>query len=358
MAAIDAVQVPHEIAHAGMERRAEEMPVELGIEIPLAALRKFLAHEDELLAGMRPHEAVEGPEIGELLPVVARHLAEHRALAVHHLVMAERQHEILGEGVEQAEGQLVVMESAEHGIERHVVERVVHPAHVPLEAEAEAAFMRGARDARPGGRLLGDRHRAGMLAISQLVGGLQETDRLVVLVAAIGIGQPLARLAGIIEIEHRGDGIDAQTVDMVAVEPVERAGGEEVSHLTTAEIIDGRVPVGMEAAARIGIFIERPAIEMGEAVLVGREMRRHPVEDNAETGLMGAIDEAGEAGRIAMARRRREESDRLIAPGRVERMLGDRQEFEMGEAEIGGIGDQPVGDLVPVHEAPAIGLLP
>ena len=70
----------------------------------------------------------------------------------------------------------------------------------------------------------------------------------------------------------------------------------------------------MEALARIGVLVERGAVEMDQAVRVGREMRRHPVEDDAEPGAVGAVDEAGEARRIAEARGRREEAGRLIAP--------------------------------------------
>ena len=55
---------------------------------------------------------------------------------------------------------------------------------------------------------------------------------------------------------------------------------------------------------------------------------------------MRAIDEAGEAGGLAEAAGRREQADRLVAPGCIERMLADRQQFEVGEAEAGGVGDQ------------------
>jgi len=60
-------------------------------------------------------------------------------LAVDDLVMAQRQDEILVEGVEQAKGQVVVVMLAVDRLARHVAERVVHPAHVPFEAEAEPA---------------------------------------------------------------------------------------------------------------------------------------------------------------------------------------------------------------------------
>ena len=172
------------------------------------------------------------------------------------------------------------------------------------------------------------------------------------LFAALGIGQPFARLSRIVEIEHRGDGIDAQPVDMEAVEPVERIGDQEIGHLAAAEIVDRGVPVRLEAAARIGMLVERLAVEAGEAVLIGGEMRRHPVEDHAEPGLMGAIDEAGEARGIAEAAGGREQPDRLVAPGGIERMLADRQQLEMGEAHIEGVGDEPVGEFV-IGEEPA-----
>ena len=85
---------------------------------------------------------------------------------------------------------------------------------------------------------------------------------------------------------------------------------------------------------------------MRQAMRVGREMRGNPVEDHAEARRVGAIDEARKPRRIAEAARRREQADRLVAPGGVERMLADRQQFEMREAEIDGIGDQRVGEFV------------
>jgi hypothetical protein len=62
------------------------------------------------------------------------------------------------------------------------------------------------------------------------------------------------------------------------------------------------------------MLIECRAIEPGQAVLVDREMRRHPVEDDADAGLVGAVDEAGKAFRLAETGRGRIEPGRLVAP--------------------------------------------
>ena len=54
----------------------------------------------------------------------------------------------------------------------HVAQRVVHPAHVPLEPEAEASVISALSDARPGGGLLGDHHAAGLASVSVGIGPL------------------------------------------------------------------------------------------------------------------------------------------------------------------------------------------
>ena len=70
---------------------------------------------------------------------------------------------------------------------------------------------------------------AGVVAVDDLVEPLEEGDRLQVLAAAVAVGHPLARLARVVEVEHRGDRVHAQAVDVVLVEPEERVGDEEVA---------------------------------------------------------------------------------------------------------------------------------
>ena len=281
---------------------------------PFAFLAELAAHEDQLLAGMAPHEGVVGAQIGKALPAVAGHAPEDRALAVHHLVMRQRQDEVLAEGIEQAEGEPVVMVAPVDGIARHVVERVMHPAHVPFVAEAQAAEMNRMRHARPGSRLLGDRHRTGIGGIELGVHLAQEFYRLDILAPAMDVGDPFARRTGIVEVEHGGDGIDPEAVDVIALQPEQRRGEKEIGHFAPAVIVDQRVPVAVKSLPGVGVLVERGAVEMPQSMRVGREMRRHPVHDHADAGSMAALDEAGEGLGRAVARGRREEPDRLVAP--------------------------------------------
>jgi hypothetical protein len=95
--------------HALVERVLEHVPVERAGAVPLGALAELGTHEQQLLAGMGEHVGVQQPQVGEALPLVARHLVDHRAFAMHHLVVRERQHEVLGEAVQHAEGQQIVV---------------------------------------------------------------------------------------------------------------------------------------------------------------------------------------------------------------------------------------------------------
>jgi len=178
-----------------------------------------------------------------------------------------------------------------------------------------------------------------------VVGLPQEGDGLEVLVAAVLVGDPVPFLARIVEVEHRGDRIDAQAVDVKLVEPEKAVGDEEVANLGAAEVVDQGVPVAVEALARVGVLVERGAVEPGEAVRVAREMARHPVDDDTDARLVAGVDEGAELLRRAVPDRRREQPHGLIAPRAVERVLAHRHELDMGEPHLLDVGHEPLGEL-------------
>ena len=60
--------------------------------------------------------------------------------------------------IEEAEREVVVVIAPVDRVLLDVAKGVVHPPHVPLEAEAEAAIVGRVRDAAERSRLLGNRH--------------------------------------------------------------------------------------------------------------------------------------------------------------------------------------------------------
>ena len=144
---VELIEVLDHALQAVMSPQVADPPFQAGGLVELGALAELAPHEQQLLAGEGPHVGVERPQRGELAPRVLRDLVDHGALAVHDLVMAQRQDEVLGECVEEAEGKVVVVVAAIDRIFLHVAERVVHPPHVPLEAEAEPAAVGRVRNA-------------------------------------------------------------------------------------------------------------------------------------------------------------------------------------------------------------------
>nr|WP_291608518.1 hypothetical protein [Bradyrhizobium sp.] len=168
------------------------------------------------------------------------------------------------------------------------------------------------------------------------------------------VRNPAARGPAVVEIQHGGDGIDAQAVDAVALQPEQRVGDQEIGHFRAAVIVDQRAPVEMPALLGIGMLVERGAVEMAEPVRIVGEMAGHPVEQHAKAFGMAGIDQRGEIGRRAEAAGRREQPGRLIAPGAVERMLADRQEFDMGKTHVAGVARQLLGKLAIGQPAVAV----
>ena len=68
---------------------------------------------------------------------------------------------------------------------------------------------------------------------------------------------------------------------MITLSPIQGVVDQEGRDLTPAEIVDGGVPIGMKTKARIFVFIQSGAVKMRQAVGVGGEMRRHPVDQHS-----------------------------------------------------------------------------
>src|SRR6185295_1094077 len=99
--------------------------------------------------------------------------------------------------------------------------------------------------------------------------------------AAVTVGYPLAVATRIVEVEHRGHGVDAQSVDVVTVEPKERIADQKAAHLVPPIIKNITVPLGLHSLARIGMLENMGTIEISETVRVSGKMGRHPIEDDA-----------------------------------------------------------------------------
>ena len=189
---------------------------------------------------------------------------------MHDFIVRKRQDEILVVMIQHREREIVLVIFAVDGFVAEIVQRVVHPTHVPFEGETEAAEIGRARDLRPRGGFLGHGDDAGKLHVCDVVERAQKFDGFEILAATVLVGNPFVVLARVIQIEHRSHGIHAQAVHVKLFAPKERVGGEEIDNLMPAEIENQRAPILVRAFARIGVLVKRGAIEIRERPFVAR----------------------------------------------------------------------------------------
>ena len=139
---------------------------------------------------------------------------------------------------------------------------------------------------------------------------------------------------------------------MVLAQPEERVREQEVLHLGPTEVEDERSPVGMRTAPRVGVLVQRGAVEARQRPLVAREMGRHPVEQHADPVRVQVVDEVAEVVGRAERRERRVVAGHLIAPRARVRVVHDGQQLDVGEAEVAHVRRQLIRELAPPEALP------
>src|SRR6266550_3164776 len=160
--------------------------------------------------------------------------------------------------------------------------------------------------------------------VANFVETFQEIDGIKIFAATKGIRDPLPFLARIVEIQHRSDGIHAQTVDVILVEPVERVCDEKIADLIASEVKNERAPIRLLALARVHVLVKISAIKFSQTVRVLRKMRRDPVHNHADPSLMTAVDKMPKLVWFSEATGGRVITSDLIAPGTFEGMVRHR----------------------------------
>jgi len=218
-----------------------------------------------------------------------------------------------------------------YGIAREVEQRVVHPAHVPLEAKPDPSRIDRAGYAGERSGLFGDDLDVRMIRVDASVQLAEEFEGLQVLPPSMDIRDPLPRSSGVVEVEHGGHGIDPQAIDVVRRQPMLRRGGQKAPHLVTSIIEDQALPVGMKSEARIRMLEQMRPVELGQCKRILGKMRRNPVEKYADPGAVQLIDEKHEILWCSIAAGRGKEACRLVAPRTVKRVLHQGEKLDMGE---------------------------
>ena len=176
--------------------------------------------------------------------------------------------------------------------------------------------------------------------------------------AAVHVGDPLARIFSVIQIQHRRHRVHPDPVGMIFFRPKQGVGNQEVGNLGPSVIIDQGSPVRVAPLSRIQMLIQAGSVESRQAMGVPREMGRNPIQDHADPLLMHMVHKRLKIIGRSIPAGGRVISRHLIAPGFIQRMLHNRQKLHMGIAHPLHIFRQLRRDLPVIIELASIDRLP
>ena len=89
----------------------------------------------------------------------------------------------------------------------------------------------------------------------------------------------------------QNDRINPQTVNVVLVEPEASTGQQEITNFITPVIKDQCSPIGMKTLPRVFMLIETCTVELCQPMSILGEVRRDPIDQHPNPGLMTVVDE-------------------------------------------------------------------
>ena len=116
-------------------RLSQQEPVKFSFLAPFTKLCEFLPHEKKLLTGVSHHECITSFKVSIFIKSQSRHLIKHRTLKMYHFIMRQYQDIILTVCITHGKCHQMMIILTEIWIQLHIFREIVHPSHIPLQAE-------------------------------------------------------------------------------------------------------------------------------------------------------------------------------------------------------------------------------
>mmetsp|Transcript_15557 Transcript_15557/g.33794 ORF Transcript_15557/g.33794 Transcript_15557/m.33794 type:complete len:656 (+) Transcript_15557:2686-4653(+) len=340
-------EVVSEVVGVGQVPSASAMvvaPAVLGArEIDPLRVAELVAHEGQVAFATqgqddKPDHLVEGQTAVDAEGVIG---ALDEAHASVHLGI----HEPEGQGLVSHNGLIVGLAIGDDLLLVSSIREDVHDVtHVPLvvahllqqldehvgdghgQSVVEAKATIGHRSAERGHAtdIFADSHSTGHEVVDEVVGQHQVNVALDVRiwteVLVIATSVAFADAVGV--VQHRGDAIEAETIEAVLLQPPSHVGKQEPQDLVLRVVEDLRVPLRMmplEAAVRVAVV---SAVHLRDAVQgVGGAVGVHEIDEDLNAQGVGSVDHLLHLLGCARAARRGEEGRDMVAEAAVVGML-------------------------------------
>ena len=302
---------------------------------------------------MDHHITKGGPQVRHLLFLIPRHLVQKRAFSMDYLIMRQTQKEFLTVGIDHTESQLIMSSASVDGIFLHIINKVVHPSHIPLVVKTQAVVFYFACDLRPGCGFFCDKQGIRMFFLKDRVQMFQELYGFQIFISAVDISYPFSVIFSIIQVKHRGHSVHTDSVGMILLCPEQSVGDQEIFHLRTSVIVDQGSPMRMHTLSGIQMLVQTCAVKIRKTEGIFGEVSRHPVQDHADPLLVHVVHKVHKVLTASIAAGGGIITGYLISPGFVQRMFHNRHQFHMGVSHFFYIISQKGSDLSVIIKEPA-----
>ena len=215
------------------------------------------------------------------------------------------------------------------GVIRDELRPEVGDIHREAVVKAKASVLNGSSETRHTTHLFGDRDRIGVDAMDQLIGQREVRHSIGILmtIEVVGVrGEALAE--AVVVVQHRGDAVKAEAVELEDLQPILTVGEEEVDDIVAPIVEAQRVPSGMITTRT---FVEeeraRAVIACQPFDLIAHGMAVHEVHNDLETSCVSGIDERLQFVGRTEATTGCEEARYMVAKGAIVRMLLDSHDL-------------------------------
>ena len=157
----------------------------------------------------------------------------------------------------------------------------------------------------------------------------EKFNRIQIFIAAIDICNPFSIFLSIVQIEHRGNRIHAQSVYMKFPDPVQCVCNKEIFYFVFCQIKDSGSPIGMLTLSGIRIFKNTLSVKASQSMLIRTKVSRYPIQNDPDPVSMHQIDQVHEVFRCSIPCSRCIIAGHLVPPGSIKRMLGDPHQLDM-----------------------------
>lgn len=338
--AVKGVQALQEDVEAAVNRIVQQIPAGLALLAPFHKFGQLVAHKGELFARVKEHVAGQAAQLGKLLLIAAPEFVDNRLFAVHHLVVGEGKDVVFLIEVAHREEEAVFHPGPLGKGGGQIVQRVVHPAEIPLIVKAQPAVGHRCGHLEVVAGVLRNQHHLGVVLLQGEVGAPQKPQprfvEALVLAAAL--------------VDQIGDRVVSDAVEVVDGDPEIQGRAQKAQDVRLCEVEQDGAPWAVPQVWVIRL-VQAGAVKAGQRVIVRDKVGRNKVQNHPDAGLMASVDQRHQLVRGTVAAGGGKVAGYLISPGGVQWVLGEGQQLDVGVAHLPDVGDELVGQLVILEEA-------